>query len=381
MPYDNPYNRRIANEVGDWNHRFATLYAYSPVDGRHGGYSEGGSNAGVLFQLGNASKRDGEDNIINDDLKLPEVYYVGNDAGSGDMTGGAGFAEGTYRDTGIGHQEGASTGVFKEGGSLFSDLVDGFGDLGHDIGNATNYVLGRGTPKDFKELGRRMGMKMKGRGLSGGSWWDSLKSGIAEVAPHLLLGALGAGGVAEKEVGGNLWDDIKGVVSDVGPEVIGALAEGAGKRKRGRPAKKGKGKEIGGAILGNPDPYPKMGNSVRLAGRGRGRPKKASLVSANGDLLAMPGPILANGIPPKAQLRGAYGGAKPPSKVEEKVLKAVKKKLEGGKNLSGVTAPLKGGDGRKARAEIVKKVMKEKGLSMIEASSYVKKNGLYKASK
>jgi hypothetical protein len=36
-----------------------------------------------------------------------------------------------------------------------------------------------------------------------------------------------------------------------------------------------------------------------------------------------------------------------------------------------------GGDGRAKRAEIVKKVMKEKGLKMIEASKYVKANGLY----
>jgi hypothetical protein len=35
-------------------------------------------------------------------------------------------------------------------------------------------------------------------------------------------------------------------------------------------------------------------------------------------------------------------------------------------------------DGRRARAAIVKKVMSEKGLSMIEASKYVKEHGLYK---
>jgi hypothetical protein len=53
--------------------------------------------------------------------------------------------------------------------------------------------------------------------------------------------------------------------------------------------------------------------------------------------------------------------------VEHSVMKPV---IGGGK--SG------GADGRKKRAEIVKKVMKEKGLKMIEASSYVKQHGLYK---
>ncbi|AIW01871.1 MAG: hypothetical protein YSLV5_ORF13 [Yellowstone Lake virophage 5] len=36
------------------------------------------------------------------------------------------------------------------------------------------------------------------------------------------------------------------------------------------------------------------------------------------------------------------------------------------------------GDGRRKRAEVVKKVMAEKGMKMIEASKYVKEHGLYK---
>ena len=35
------------------------------------------------------------------------------------------------------------------------------------------------------------------------------------------------------------------------------------------------------------------------------------------------------------------------------------------------------GRGKAVRAEIVKKVMREKGLSMIEASKFVKAHGLY----
>jgi len=40
-------------------------------------------------------------------------------------------------------------------------------------------------------------------------------------------------------------------------------------------------------------------------------------------------------------------------------------------------APAGASDGRRARAEIVKKVMREQGLKMIEASKYVKTHGLY----
>jgi len=41
-------------------------------------------------------------------------------------------------------------------------------------------------------------------------------------------------------------------------------------------------------------------------------------------------------------------------------------------------APAGPSDGRRARAEVVRKVMREKGLKMIEASKYVKEHGLYK---
>ena len=37
-----------------------------------------------------------------------------------------------------------------------------------------------------------------------------------------------------------------------------------------------------------------------------------------------------------------------------------------------------GVDGRKVRAEMVKKIMKEKGLNMVGASKYIKDNNLYK---
>lgn len=443
MPYDNPYNRAIADKMNDIDRRYAHLYAYSPVDGR-GGYAGGGSSAGVLFQMGNASKREAEDNIVNDDLDLPPVYYYGNDA---EMSGGSGFAEGSFRDRGDGHQLGveSATGFFDKsggqgysggmsmmggavgtvnpftggqgysggmdgcgpsggqgysGGNLFSDLIDGFSDLGSDIGKAVEYVnpFGSGKPEHNKMkarlLGRMLGKvlkeheKMKGSGdMSGGSWWDSLKEGVSDVVglvPHLLLHGLG--------------------------------------KKAGRP------KKVGGAILGNPDPYPVQGNSERVAGRGRGRPKKGGAILGCGkemvgekqhDLLAMPSVVLANGIPPTAQLRGSYGGAKPRSKAEKSVMDAVSKKLgkgkitkaekdalksvvekHGGKNLSGMTdktggmnlagmtdkrdkmagieAKMGSGDGRKARAEIVKKIMRERGVKMIEASKIVKAEGLYK---
>ena len=62
----------------------------------------------------------------------------------------------------------------------------------------------------------------------------------------------------------------------------------------------------------------------------------------------------------------AYVKRPSPTYVEKKEL-AVMPTMEG-----------KGSDGRKARAEIVRQVMNEKGMKLIEASRYVKANGLYK---
>ena len=369
MPYDNPYNRRIANELGSINERFATLYAYSPVDGR-AGYAEGGSNAGVLFQTASASKRDGEDNIYNNnytgDMKLPEVYYWGQD--SEGMRGGNGFAEGSFRDTGEGHQMGASAvghfdkGAGMSGGNLWTDIYHGFEDLGSDIGSAVDYVIGSGKPDAEKArmLGRLLAHAMKGKGMMvGGSWWSSLKDGISDVVgflPELAIHAIAGAKPkkAKKMKGGDL------ALAEITPPT-------------------------GGAILGNPDPYPVQGDSNRVAGRGRPKKMKGgAILGTNGDLLAMPSVALPNGVPAQEQLRGSYGGGAKPSAVEAKVMKAVAKKLKGGKNLSGMTdkraemeAPKVGGDGRKKRAEIVKKIMKEKGLKMIEASKYVKEHKLY----
>lgn len=64
--------------------------------------------------------------------------------------------------------------------------------------------------------------------------------------------------------------------------------------------------------------------------------------------------------------------------VKNPIVKEVGKELlkEGIK--TGVKAIASGAGGRAKRAEIVKRVMREKGLKMIAASSYIKQHGLYK---
>ena len=234
------------------------------------------------------------------------------------------------------------------------------GDIWGDIGSAALHIapfllgLGKEHPRN---LGKLFAEKMEGSGISGGNWWNDFMSGVDDVtkvilpfAPIIAKAFTGAGGE---------------------PAEISSV-EGKGgkkdKRGRGRP-RKGCG-VTGGAILGNPDPYPVQGDSKRIAGKGKSGGAK---ISPNGDLLAMPSPELSNGVPPKAQLRGAYGGSS-----DEKVIKAVEKKLGGKKLSADIRMPDMEGGGRSKRNEIVKKIMKEKGMKMIEASKYVKEHGLYK---
>ena len=70
------------------------------------------------------------------------------------------------------------------------------------------------------------------------------------------------------------------------------------------------------------------------------------------------------------QLSGRKKGRPASAELVDPKAKGDKKDKKGG-------AMMKANDGRKRRAEIVKRVMRETGLSMIEASKYVKQHGLF----
>jgi len=127
----------------------------------------------------------------------------------------------------------------------------------------------------------------------------------------------------KQKEGGNffsdLWDGVKSV-GEVALKVAPAVLALGKPKKRGRPSKK---QLEGGAVL--PEASSSFGANLK-GGR--------MLVENN-------------------QMRGHYGGAK----AEKKDCKT----------------------GIKDRAKIVREVMKEKGLSMIEASKYVKEKGLWKS--
>lgn len=69
--------------------------------------------------------------------------------------------------------------------------------------------------------------------------------------------------------------------------------------------------------------------------------------------------------------------AKEPETMSEASEEDMAEAVGGAKPARKKRAPAGPSDGRRKRAEIVRKVMAEKGLSMIEASKYVKQHGLY----
>lgn len=98
-------------------------------------------------------------------------------------------------------------------------------------------------------------------------------------------------------------------------------------------------------------------------GRRRGRPRKG------GNMLSAPMPIAGTNMLLGNEDMAGQGGSMTGAYDGQGKRKAV---MRGGMTRRVV------GAGVSKRAEIVKKVMKEKGCSMIEASKYVKAHGLYK---
>jgi hypothetical protein len=148
-----------------------------------------------------------------------------------------------------------------------------------------------------------------------------------------------------------------GLIKDIGKDVLkGVAKEGA--------------KEASKALV-------KGAKTALMSGEGRrprGRPRKAV------ESMDMEGGKKFNF---GKALKSVGKALKPVGKVALPILEDVGKialkegAKEGSKALVKSYMSGSGVDGRKRRAEIVKKVMKEQGLKMVDASKYVKQHGLY----
>jgi hypothetical protein len=230
-------------------------------------------------------------------------------------------------------------------------------------------------------------------GMSGGAWYDFLdpqKNGIANEFnnPNSVLRAKVLPKVAHEFKDPN--SVLRGKVIPIGAKVAsyaqpfvdaavpglgtaintgfkaanyaneGAKALGYGGKRRGRPRKGGRNhpaSEVARATT-----------MVEHTKKGRNRNNGVPLLSGNvdgvwsgGSMLDQPMPVVGTNISlsdaPNMSGKGMTGAYEGQGKRRR--------------------APAGANDGRRKRAEIVKRVMNEKGLSMINASKYVKEHGLY----
>jgi len=210
----------------------------------------------------------------------------------------------------------------------------------------------------------------------GGDWSDALVQGLASAAPALLMGlgepAAEEGGrlARAKSIGRRVKRGRK-VMFEGLPNTSPAIAQVPHKRK-------------GRMIKGSPEAMQwaeKMRKLRAEKKRGGSENIKSTLVEE------VPSVPTGAGRKRRAKKEGGFSLpklsdimeiAKPVAKelgkaALDKGVSFLKDKISG----AGLKKTGAGSGGRAKRAEIVKKIMKEKNLKMIEASKYVKQHGLY----
>lgn len=314
MPYDNEYNRSIAQKIRAIDRRYADKHEYSQVV--PDGYKS-------LVQTANASTRDGEDGVYGDE--------------NPSLVGGSGFAQGTFRDTGYSGVLGAKGSGVKykkgemNGAGFWDDFKKGFNMVFEPAAKVIKAVAAPVAPElsvGLTALGygkkgkKKSDAKMKGGIVMGdqvGMPWDMFKEhamgglDLPIFRKNVKEGAY--------KLSGKGYDDFKKKIGKMSVADIKKFV-GLGKRKAC-----GMGMS-GGAVLGNPDPLSSSNESVERKVGGR--------------------TTMLNLVPKQEMHSSSMSGQ--------------------GKKSSSL----------KSRAEVVKKVMKERGVSMIEASKIVKAENLWK---
>jgi hypothetical protein len=359
ITYDTPYNRHlVAFEKGKLAKHFAVAgNAYAPTD--------------MGFKLSNFhndySQEPKISEMVGGGSPSPQKYMLNGNSPAYppiSMSSGLAVSSGGARYSGI---DGAV------GGSFLSDVGSTFNHIAREVGPD----LAREVIKSqFKGSGRRKGKKV------GGDVGSDILSGLTTAGKTILKFApfLGLG----RKGGSAVGDQIASVFKTVAP--FAPLLLG----------------------LGHPEPKTKADVARALAHLGakatHSLPKMAELALRGGydisdfgnDVANVVKGIIGLGHPKKRKAKGGLSlsdvleSAKPAitkakeiaeanpeivNALKNKVGSVAKKALGLGKKKGGVTSG--GAGGRAKRAEIVKKIMKDRGVSMISASKIVKSEGLY----
>ena len=372
ITYDVPYNRKLVdmlNELDEKHWRKAGT-AYAPtmfsekLGNFHGAKIGGGSPANQAYILSGNSPAYPPIHMNSGLAVHSGGAYAGIDGAVGGYSfndfigdvGSVGKAVAPFAPLlmGLGHKK-------KRGGYSIQDFGRDVGSVGKTLAPFAPLLLGLGHPAPRKKmdivsvlapLGAKKShtfkklheiiapYKTKTGGFSFGKLAKDLGHGISSVGHAVVNNPI------VQEVGKDLLKQGLNMGKDALLDYAKGKASGAGRRK-----KRGGG-EGGASLESMVEMVRPMGMSVS-----KGKGKKGGKFS-----LGSIGKTL-----------GSVGK----SIVSNPIVKEVGKDLlkEGIK--TGISALTSGAGGRAKRAEIVKKVMREKGLSMIEASKFVKAHGLY----
>jgi len=410
MPYKDPINEHVKREVSSINRRFI---AHTDMLGSTNAINSRNPSVTPQFQsLTGMGLSGGGKGCASWSQSSANKHYTKSDEPS-EKTGGAilGLQDGTLagdRSKPIQHQthynqpETDNTGKFGALGDAFASRLNA-APLGPTASNArSGYAHKDDSPLETQSVAKASSMGLSGNGVSsrkkrisakakaaaleGDGFFDDMWSGIKQ-------GVNTVAGVAKPLLG-----LVPHPAAQAAAAGLGALGYGSPpaapecccpRLKSGKAPKRckcgaGKALKTGGAIprqvggsgfaagthmdVGSGETY---GISSTRPTRGAGRPRKVG-----GAVLGLVKPPTAG---PLDNMPATYGNkSRGPTAIGKRSLdKPTTKADMPSSTLSGLGKTRVGGK-RSARADIVKKVMQDRGCTLMQASSIVKKEGLYK---
>ena len=376
LAYDTPYNREIAKEQIE--NMVAQSREGNTIEGNITEFDYGMSGGAYLGKDGKVHTTSSRSYTLGSDH--PHLHLLGATQSGGNWKS---IVHSIAKDV--------VKPIGSAAGDVFPGPVNPF-NLGYDLGyNVIGPALvGNGIPSG----GRRppgfvpSWNASSGKLIPGTSANYPLYNSI-EMA-HLSGMGVHSGGNIFKDIGKGLSSVGKAVAPvalDIGKELAVDAAKaalmGAGVKRRGRPRKQGR-KDREDEKLGMEVADLKKGGKFNLGKTLKSVGKVVAPIAVDVAKDAAVAALMGAGVESGGKFnvgKAIKGAAK--SKVGQAVIKEGKKQAvkQGSKMAKdAVKSYLEGsgsGDGRKRRAEIVKKVMKEKGLKLAQASKYVKEKGLY----
>ena len=410
ITYDTPYNKDLVSRLRDmdkqrWTHNYDAYHPspmgyrnadafHSPKDQIVGGvrpekfvlsgnspsYPPVSMNAGLAVHSGGARGYAGMDGAVGGKFSFSDLTKGAKDALDIAKTGKEAYD--LYKSV----SGGVSSGGVSSGGNIFKDISKG-AKSALDVAKT-----GKEAYDLYKAFGGAKKVKALEKKMVGGNWLKDALGVAKDIAPIALPLMLGAGrplktmkdkvDMVEKAMkkfkGGNFWKDFgkgfkKGftgtldVAKEIAPIAIPLMAA-AGREKYGKSFNMGKflekahkGKK-GGAMVGA---YLGKDGQVHHGAAVKGGISLKDAIESTKKM--------GKAAVKEVAKRGKAAGADLLKEVGRAAKKSAKKSVnEAAKDVVKAT-----GGGRAKRAEIVKKVMKDKGMKMIEASKYVKEHGLY----